>query len=88
MSFNKTIEISLDVCVSISESQLLNNTKNVLVKQGFHTLTPIQTQSYEYIYSGVDVIARSRTGSGTFNNALWLTIHCIDMCYTLILDFI
>lgn len=37
-------------------------TLKVLQNKGFEFLTPVQSQSYEHVYSGVDVVARSRTG--------------------------
>ena len=39
-------------------------TQAVLMKKGFTKMTPVQSQSYDYVYGGDDVVARSRTGTG------------------------
>ena len=39
-------------------------TLGILSSKGFETCTPVQSQSYKYVYSGEDVVARSRTGTG------------------------
>jgi ATP-dependent RNA helicase DeaD len=39
-------------------------TRKVLADKGFTTMTPVQSQSYDLIFEGEDVVARSRTGTG------------------------
>ena len=39
-------------------------TKEYLTEKCFTALTPIQTQTYKHVYQGVDVVARSKTGTG------------------------
>lgn len=39
-------------------------TMDVLRSKGFEYMTPVQSQSYELVHSGEDLVARSRTGTG------------------------
>lgn len=42
----------------------LPKTLSVLQNKGFEFMTPVQSQSYDLVYGGDDVVARSRTGTG------------------------
>ena len=64
LRFTKTIKIDPDVRTSVDEMEFSDNTLRVLKEKGFDTLTPVQSQSFDSVYSGIDVVARSRTGTG------------------------
>jgi len=62
---SKRVNIDITNFQSIQDTSLLSSiTKQALLKKGFVTLTPIQSQSYPFISSSVDILARSKTGSG------------------------
>lgn len=48
----------------ITEVDMSSKTLDVLRSKGFEYMTPVQSQSYDLVYSGEDVVARSRTGTG------------------------
>ena len=62
--FEKHVDISADVRTPLEEMPFSEATRLVLRQKGFSSMTPIQSQSYDLIYSGVDIVARSRTGTG------------------------
>ena len=64
LRFKKTIKIDADIKVPVSEMKLSVLTKEVLDKKGFDFMTPVQAQSFEPVFAGEDVVARSRTGTG------------------------
>ena len=64
LRFQKTIKIDTELKKSIEEMNFSEKTNSVLKEKGFLTMTPVQSQSYDYVYSGADVVARSRTGTG------------------------
>lgn len=63
LRFSKTVKIDPSVKAPIDSIKLDPKTLKVLQAKGFEFLTPVQSQSYEHVYSGVDVVARSRTGT-------------------------
>jgi ATP-dependent RNA helicase DDX21 len=64
LRFKKTIKIDPELKTPIGEMNLLPKTLNVLQQKGFEFMTPVQSQSFEYVFGGEDVVARSRTGTG------------------------
>jgi len=64
LSFTKTIKIDPEEKTPVSEMPLSDCTKDILQKKGFEFMTPVQSQSYEFVKSGSDCVARSRTGTG------------------------
>ena len=64
LRFKKTIKIDPDVRKKLEEMNFSEKTASVLREKGFLDMTPVQSQSYDYVYSGSDVVARSRTGTG------------------------
>lgn len=64
LRFSQTIKIDPNSKAAIDSIDFSEKTMNVLKEKGFEYLTPVQSQSYSYVYSGVDVVARSRTGTG------------------------
>lgn len=64
LRFSKTIKIDPEKTTALSEMSLSAKTRSVLEGRGFTVMTPVQSQSYEYVFSGADVVARSRTGTG------------------------
>ena len=64
LRFSKTIKIDPDLKTSIDDMNFSPNTLRVLKEKGFEYMTPVQSQSYEHVASGADVVARSRTGTG------------------------
>ena len=64
LRFQKTIKIDTELQKSLEEMNFSEKTNSVLKEKGFLTMTPVQSQSYDFVYSGVDVVARSRTGTG------------------------
>ena len=64
LRFTKTIKIDPELRTEIGAIDFSAPTLRTLTEKGFETLTPVQSQSFESVYSGVDVVARSRTGTG------------------------
>lgn len=64
LSFKKTIKIDPDFRTPVQDMNLSEITKEALAKKGFTELTPVQSQSYDQVFNGDDVVARSRTGTG------------------------
>jgi ATP-dependent RNA helicase DDX21 len=64
LRFKTTIKIDPELKTPLSEMKFSEKTFNVLKEKGFEEMTPVQSQSYDLVYSGVDVVARSRTGTG------------------------
>lgn len=64
LRFSKTVKIDPENKLSIEEMNFSEKTAKVLKEKGFSQMTPVQSQSYEYVHSGQDVVARSRTGTG------------------------
>lgn len=64
LNFEKTINIDPDFKTPITEANLSPETLKVLQAKGFTEMTPVQSQSFSEIFSGKDVVARSRTGTG------------------------
>jgi len=64
LRFQKTIKIDTELKKSLAEMNFSEKTNSVLQEKGFLTMTPVQSQSYDFVYSGADVVARSRTGTG------------------------
>lgn len=64
LRFKKTIKIDTDSKVPLTDMKLSAKTREVLESKGFEHMTPVQAQSFDPVYSGEDVVARSRTGTG------------------------
>ena len=65
LSFAKTVLIDPDIKANVDDMRFSPETKLVLKREkGFELMTPVQTQSYDLVFSGVDVVARSKTGTG------------------------
>jgi superfamily II DNA/RNA helicase len=62
LRFSQTIKIDPELKAAIDSIDFHPKTLAVLKEKGFEYLTPVQSQSYEHVSSGVDVVARSRTG--------------------------
>lgn len=62
LKFSETIKIDPARKDPIDSIAFSAPTMRVLASKGFEFLTPVQSQSYPYVYSGVDLVARSRTG--------------------------
>jgi hypothetical protein len=54
--FTKTVKIDPELKTPLQEMPLSEKTKKVLSDKGFETMTPIQSQSYNLVYSGADVV--------------------------------
>jgi ATP-dependent RNA helicase DDX21 len=64
LTFKRTVKIDPDVTTAVAEMTFSETTMKVLQQKGFAKMTPVQSQAYEYVHSGADVVARSRTGTG------------------------
>ena len=64
LRFSKTIKIDTSISAKLADMVLSDGTRKVLEKKGFNEMTPVQSQSYDLVFSGADVVARSRTGTG------------------------
>ena len=64
LKFSKTIKIDPDNKTPIAEMKFSSATRRVLEEKGFTELTPVQSQTFDYVFDGVDIVARSRTGTG------------------------
>lgn len=64
LRFKKTIKIDPETKVPVTAMNISTKTLEVLRSKGFEFMTPVQSQSYEYVHSGEDLVARSRTGTG------------------------
>ena len=64
LSFKKTIQIDPECQTPIDEMELSAPTVQALKEKGFDKMTPIQSQCFELVRKGEDVVARSRTGTG------------------------
>jgi ATP-dependent RNA helicase DDX21 len=52
----------------ISDFRVSPETVAILKENGFERLFPIQSQSYDVVYDGTDIIGRARTGTGKVSN--------------------
>lgn len=64
LSFKKTVKIDPTVRTPLSDMKFSAKTLDVLQKKGFRDMTPVQSQCYDQVFSGDDVVARSKTGTG------------------------
>jgi superfamily II DNA/RNA helicase len=64
LNFKKTLKIDTSIQSPVEDMQFSPLTLAALTEKGFKELTPVQSQSYEYVFRGDDVVARSRTGTG------------------------
>ena len=64
LKFSKTIKIDPENKTPVADMNFSPATRRVLEEKGFTDLTPVQSQSFDYIFDGVDIVARSRTGTG------------------------
>lgn len=64
LNFRQTIKIDPESTTTIQAMNMSPLTEKVLIDKGFTVMTPVQSQSYQEVYDGNDVVARSRTGTG------------------------
>jgi len=64
LRFKETIKIDPDFKTPITEMPFTEPTLKLLKEKGFTECTPVQSQSYDFVFRGEDVVARSRTGTG------------------------
>lgn len=64
LRFSKTIKIDPSLKTPLEEMEFHDKTKKILLERGFKEMTPVQSQSYQHILDGGDIVARSRTGTG------------------------
>lgn len=64
LRFSKTLKIDPELKTSIDDMNFSPKTSAALKEKGFTVMTPVQSQSYDFVKSGDDVVARSRTGTG------------------------
>lgn len=64
LRFKTTVKIDPELKTSIDDMNFSDKTTKALKAKGFSELTPVQSQSYSHVYSGEDLVARSRTGTG------------------------
>lgn len=64
LNFKKTVRIDPEIKLPLSEVPFSEKTRTLLAGKGFSVLTPIQSQAYQYVFDGEDVVARSKTGTG------------------------
>jgi ATP-dependent helicase YprA (DUF1998 family) len=63
-NFGKVIKLDPELRKLVGDMPFSDGVKALLTEKGFESMTPIQSQCYESIFAGEDVIARSRTGTG------------------------
>jgi hypothetical protein len=63
-NLGKILTLDPDLRVPVNDMPFSARVKQALIAKGFESMTPIQSQCYESIFQGEDVIARSRTGTG------------------------
>jgi ATP-dependent RNA helicase DDX21 len=64
LRFKKTVKINPECQKPFTDLPLSDKTLSMLSTKGFELMTPVQSQSYTYVFDGEDVVARSRTGTG------------------------
>lgn len=64
LTFKRTVKIDPKETTPVSSMSFSETTMKALQQKGFVNMTPVQSQAYEHVYSGADVVARSRTGTG------------------------
>jgi superfamily II DNA/RNA helicase len=65
MYFKNVIQIDPTYQRVIDEMEGMSKlTKQALTRKGFAALTPIQSQAYDLVLAGDDIVGRSRTGTG------------------------
>lgn len=64
LSFSKVVKIDPDFKLAVAEMNFTPATKKALEGKGIQHLTPVQSQSFEPVLAGEDIVARSRTGTG------------------------
>ncbi|CAK9252802.1 unnamed protein product [Sphagnum jensenii] len=57
--FTKTIKIDPENKTPLEDMPFSSKTKAILVEKGFVTMTPIQSQSYDLVFSGADVVEKA-----------------------------
>ena len=70
LNFKTTVKIDPNQRTPVEDMPLSTTTTNILLEKGFETMTPVQSQSYEYVASGVDCVAQSRTGTALYQTTL------------------
>jgi hypothetical protein len=56
--FEKTVKIDPDIQIPVGEMNISEKTKQILFEKGFENMTPIQSQSYDLIFEGNDVVGK------------------------------
>jgi ATP-dependent RNA helicase DDX21 len=80
LRFKETIKIDPEIKTPVADINLSATTRRVLEEKGFTHLTPVQSQSFDKVFEGGDVVARSRTGTGkTFAFGLPLIEKVVSM---------
>lgn len=64
LRFKTNVKIDPDAKTPLAEMKFSERTRKTLEGKGFFEMTPVQSQSYDYVYAGGDVVARSKTGTG------------------------
>jgi ATP-dependent RNA helicase DDX21 len=64
LKFSKVIKIDTTVQAPLESIELSPITLKALKEKSFKHFTPVQFQAFPHVMSGVDVVARSRTGTG------------------------
>ncbi len=64
LKFSETIKIDPEVKAPITDMKFSPQTLKILEEKKFTQMTPVQTASYDPVFNGKDVVARSRTGTG------------------------
>lgn len=64
LRFKKTIKIDPTIRTPLTDMKFSDTTRRVLQQKGFSDMTPVQSQCYDQVFGGEDVIARSKTGTG------------------------
>jgi hypothetical protein len=76
LKFSETIKIDPEVKALITDMNFSPQTLKILEEKKFTQMTPVQTASYDPVFNGKDVVARSRTGTGkTFAFGLPIRPH-------------
>lgn len=66
LKFSKTVKIDPESKTPVGEMRVSEATMKKLIEKEFTHMTPVQSQSYDYVFGGEDVVARSRTGTGQY----------------------
>jgi hypothetical protein len=68
IDFKTVIDINPESKTPITSLGLLEPSMKTLARRGYELLTPVQSAVYEDVKSGMDLVVRSRTGTGNKNS--------------------